>query len=156
MYRCYCYLAAFASMMAVSFSVLAESEDKLITDDDKGRILAHTANAAGFYTVLPSVNSEHLAELLKLYRASLEQREAEVTRYLDENQMDAADVLITVIMPGGLIYAAAKKADLEEARSELSEIAENMSELSRDLMLIQAQTSKLVMLRNGDEQTARR
>lgn len=156
MYRCYFYLAAFASMMAVSFSVLAEREGTPIADDGKGRILAHKANAGGFYTVLPSVNSEHLAELLKLYRASLEQREEEVSRYLDENQMDAADVLITVIMPGGLIYAAAKKADLEEARSELTEITDNMSELSRDLMLLQAQTSKLVMHRNGDERTARR
>jgi hypothetical protein len=142
-------------MMALSFPVLAEREVTPIADDGKGRILAHKANAGGFYTVLPSVNSEHLAELLRLYRASLEQREEEITRYLDENQMGTADVLITVIMPGGLIYAAARKADLEEARSELTEITANMSELSRDLMLIQAQTSQLVMLGKGDEQTSR-
>ena len=128
-------------------SALAEREKNPLSANGQGRILTHSANSAGFYTALPAVNSRRLAELLSLYYASLEKREQEIARYLDENQMDAADLLITVIMPGGLFYAAARKADLEEARSELNEITEDRIELSRDLVLVQTLAGKLAMNR---------
>ena len=146
-YRYYFYLAAFASLMTMPVTALAEREGRPLPGNGQGRILTHAANSAGFYTALPAVNSRHLADLLSLYHASLEKREQEIARYLDENQMDAADMLITVIMPGGLIYAAAKKADLEEARSELNEITEDRIELSRDLVLMQTLARKLAMTR---------
>ena len=52
--------------------------------------------------------------------------------------MDAKDVLITAILPGGLVYAAIRKANIEEARDELSEIVDDMRELSQDLVVMQS------------------
>ena len=54
-------------------------------------------------------------------------------------------MLITVIVPGGLIYAAVRKANLEEARAELTEITNDMDELSRDLLAMQAGTGGLTL-----------
>jgi hypothetical protein len=86
-----------------------------------------------------------LIALLRNYQAALAQRGKEITRYLDENQLDVTDALITVIMPGGLVYAAVRKANIEEARDELTEITESMDELSRDLLVMQAEAGELTL-----------
>lgn len=145
MYRCYFYLAIFASIIAIPVSGLAETAVSPSTTDPQSRNQAHTANDGGFYTVLPAVSNNQLISLLRNHQKALTQREEEITRYLDENQLDTKDVLITVIMPGGLVYAAVRKANLEEARDELTEITEDMDELSRDLLAMLAGASELTL-----------
>jgi len=145
MYRCYFYLAAFAAIMATSVSALAETAVNPSVTDAQNRNWTPTENEGGFYTALPAVNNKQLVGLIRNYQEALTQREQEITRYLDENRLDTADVLITVIMPGGLIYAAVRKANLEEARAELTEITDDMDELSRDLLAMQAGTGELTL-----------
>ena len=145
MYRCYFYLAAFAAIMATSVSALAETAVNPSVTDAQNRNWTPTENEGGFYTSLPAVNNKQLVGLIRNYQEALTQREQEITRYLDENRLDTADVLITVIMPGGLIYAAVRKANLEEARAELTEITDDMDELSRDLLAMQAGTGELTL-----------
>ena len=145
MYRCYFYLAAFAAIMATSVSALAETAVNPSVTDAQNRNWTPTENEGGFYTSLPAVNNKQLVGLIRNYQEALTQREQEITQYLDENRLDTADVLITVIMPGGLIYAAVRKANLEEARAELTEITDDMDELSRDLLAMQAGTGELTL-----------
>ena len=145
MYRCYFYLAAFVAIMTTSVSALAETAVAPTATDAQTRNWTPTENEGGFYTALPAVNNKQLVGLLRNYQEALTQREQEITRYLDENRLDTADVLITVIVPGGLIYAAVRKANLEEARAELTEITNDMDELSRDLLAMQAGTGGLTL-----------
>jgi len=145
MFRFYFYLVAFTSVMAVPVLTFAETSASPTTGDKQGHNRGHTTNNGGFYTALPAVNNNQLIDLLRLYRAALEQREEEVSRYLEENRLDTKDMLITVIMPGGLVYAAVRKANLEEARDELTEITEDMDELSRDLLAMQVEVGELTL-----------
>jgi len=46
--------------------------------------------------------------------------------------------LITIILPGGLLYAAVRKGNLEQAKVELAEMTADRDELSRDLLAMQA------------------
>jgi len=147
MYRLYFYLLAFTSVMAVPVLGFAETAAGPATGDKQSHNRAHIANDGGFYTALPAVDNRQLIDLLRLYRVALEQREGEVSRYLEENQLDTKDMLITVIMPGGLVYAAVRKANLEEARDELTEITEDMDELSRDLLAMQVEAGELTLAR---------
>ena len=126
-------------------SAFAETAVNPATADAQNRNLAPAANEGGFYTALPAVNNKQLIGLLRIYQSALTQREEEITRYLDDNQLDTADVLITVILPGGLIYAAVRKANIEEAKAELAEISEDMDELSRDLLAMQAEAGELTL-----------
>ena len=131
--------------MTTSVSALAETAVAPTATDAQTRNWTPTENEGGFYTALPAVNNKQLVGLLRNYQEALTQREQEITRYLDENRLDTADVLITVIVPGGLIYAAVRKANLEEARAELTEITNDMDELSRDLLAMQAGTGGLTL-----------
>jgi hypothetical protein len=83
--------------------------------------------------------------LIRAYRTFLTRREAEIAKYLDENQLDAKDTLITIIMPGGLLYAAIRTGNLEQAKAELAEVTEDMEELSSDLLAMQAVAGELTV-----------
>jgi len=144
MQRLYVYLAAIASLLSLPVAALAETP---ATADTRGPIFAPAANAAGFYVVLPAVDTEQLIDRISAHRASLTQREQQIRDYLEDHQLGAEDVLITVIMPGGLLYAAVRKANLQQAQAELDQINAAMDELSRDLVAMQALAGDLTVAR---------
>ena len=144
--RCF-WLAALISLIALPVSALAEPPASPATPDLQFRILAPVANAAGFYVALPAVDSTALIERISAHRALLAQRQQEIRRYLEDHQLDARDMLITAIMPGGLFYAAARKGNLEQAETELAELTAVLDELSRDLVAMQAVAGDLSMAR---------
>jgi hypothetical protein len=145
MHRCYFYLLAFISITTAPFSALAEMAVDPVTADTQSRYWTRTANDAGFYIDLPAVNYNQLIGQIRIVLTSLTHRQEEITRYLDENQLDAKDALITAIMPGGLLYAAVRKGNLELAKAELTEITEAMAELSRDLLAMQVEARELTV-----------
>ncbi len=144
MQRLYVYLAAIASLLSLPVAALAETP---ATTDTQGPSFAPAANAAGFYVVLPAVDTEQLIDRISAHRASLTQREQQIRDYLEDHQLGAEDVLITVIMPGGLLYAAVRKANLQQAQAELDQINAAMDELSRDLVAMQALAGDLTVAR---------
>ena len=113
MYRLYFYLAAFVSVTTMPFTALTETAADPATADTQIRQLNPAANDAGFYIDLPSVNSRQLVGLIRAYRASLSNRQQEIMRFMEENRLDTGDRLIAIIPPGGLLYAAARKGNLE-------------------------------------------
>lgn len=54
-------------------------------------------------------------------------------------------MLIAVILPGGLLYAAVRKGNLEQAKVELAETTEDLDELSHDLLAMQAVAGELTV-----------
>lgn len=145
MQRLYVYLAAFLSIITVPVAALAEtSADPAITDTQIPTF-APVANDAGFYVALPAVDTDQLIARISAHRASLTHREQEVRQYLDDHQLGAKDVLITVIMPGGLLYAAVRKGNLQQAQADLDQITAATDELSRDLLAMQAVAGDLTV-----------
>jgi len=132
------YLAVFIAVMTTSVPALAEPAAAPVTVAVQSSNWATTANAGGFYVDLPAVAPTQLIGRIRTYRASLTQRKEEIARYLDENKLDARDTLITVILPGGLIYAAIRTGNLEQAKADLAEVTDDMDALARDLLAMQA------------------
>jgi hypothetical protein len=145
MHRLYFYLAAFLALATVPVAAFAEMAAEPITTDTPHVLQLHTVNAAGFYVDLPALNHNQLLGLIRTYQDSLVQREEALTKFLDEHQLDVKDALITVIMPGGLLYAAVKKGNLEQAQAELAEINDDMDELARDLLAMQIDMRRLTV-----------
>ena len=145
MHRLYFYLAGLISILALPVAALAETPAIPATADTQIRSFAPAANDAGFYVALPAVDSSELIELVSAYQASLTHRQQEIRRYLEDNQLDGKDMLIAVIMPGGLLYAAVRKGNLEQAQAELARLAADMDELSRDLVVMQAVAGELTV-----------
>ena len=64
-----------------------------------------------------------------------------------DNELDGADAVITVIMPGGLLYAGYKKARYEQAKNALASVSTDIEELSTDLLSLQSSSPATVVAR---------
>jgi hypothetical protein len=87
----------------------------------------------GFITQLQVVDAGTLVEQVQVLRSRLIVRKQQLVQEVDEKQLDSGDALLTVLMPGGLLYAGYKKAAYERARNDLAEVSEDITEYSRDL-----------------------
>ena len=143
MHPLYVCLTVCMSIATLSFSALAEPIAAATISGVHSP--ARMANQGGFYIDLPAVKAEQLLERVRDYRASLQHRQGEINQYLDENRFGVKDVLITIILPGGLLYAAIRKGDLEQAKLELAEITLARDELGGDLLAMQALAGELTV-----------
>jgi hypothetical protein len=147
MHRLHFYLALIISIATLPLSALAETAAAPATADWQIHNQVPAAAHGNFYIDLPTVNANQLIGLIRDYRASLTQREQEMMRYLEENRLDTKDVLISIILPGGLLYAAVRKGKREQTKAELAEMSEDLDELSRDLLAMQAVAGELTVAR---------
>jgi len=94
---------------------------------------------------LPYVDRDTLLENVRHLRSRLILRKQELLQFVDDEQPDGGDALITIIMPGGLLYAGYKKARYENAKNELERISEDIEEYSDDLLAMQSAPVPLAM-----------
>lgn len=86
---------------------------------------------------LPEIDRDALIEQVMTLRSQLIQRKQALAESVAENKMDGSDAIISVIMPGGLLYASYKKARYEQAKNELERISADIEEFSGDLLAMQ-------------------
>jgi hypothetical protein len=94
---------------------------------------------------LPDVDRELLAEQVSLLRSQLIARKQALVQSVADRQLDGGDALITIIMPGGLLYAGYKKARYEQARNELDRVSADIEEFSGDLLAMQSRSAPVVV-----------
>jgi len=85
---------------------------------------------------LPEIDHEALAEQVRTLRSQLIQHKQDLVQIVADKKPDGGDVIITVIMPGGLLYAGYKTARYEQALSKLARINADIEEFSNDLLAL--------------------
>ena len=95
-----------------------------------------TAADSGFYfnVDLPVGNDRELLARVQAQRAAMLERKESLAETVADREFDAKDVLITVIMPGGLLYAAQKKARVAMAEKELVLVDAQLQTNAHDLL----------------------
>jgi len=131
--------------MGVSVSAPAQPPAVAVTAGVQGANPGISVNDAGFYIDLPAVSLERLIKQVRAYRAALAQREEQLAQYVDEHGLDVKDTVLTVILPGGLLYAAIRTENLRQAKAELAEVGDDMEALARDLLVMQAAAGDLTV-----------
>lgn len=96
---------------------------------------------------LPDVDRTALIEKIRTLRSQLIQRKQELVQSVADKKMDGGDAFITVIMPGGLLYAGYKKARYEQAQNELASISADIEEFSGDLLAMQSGSAPVIVAR---------
>lgn len=87
---------------------------------------------------LPDVDREALGEKVEMLRAQLIERKEVLTRSLEDKKLDSGDLLISAIIPGGLLYAGYKELRYERAKDELARLDAQINEFGNDLLAVQA------------------
>jgi hypothetical protein len=86
---------------------------------------------------LPQIDHQTLVEQVRILRSGLIQRKQELLQMVADKKLDRGDALITVIMPGGLLYAGYKQARYEQAKNELARVSADIEEYSSDILAMQ-------------------
>jgi hypothetical protein len=90
-----------------------------------------------FIIQLPAVDRETLIEQVEILRDQLIQRKQTLEQIVADNKLDSSDAIITIFMPGGLLYAGYRKVRYEQAKNELANISADIEGFSSDLLAMQ-------------------
>ena len=91
-----------------------------------------------FIVQLPNVDREALIAQVEMLRSRADTAQTSACRFVAEKKLDSGDALITILMPGGLLYAGYKKVRYEQAVNELSHVSADIEEFSGDLLAMQS------------------
>jgi len=98
-----------------------------------------------FIIQLPDVDREMLVEQVEKLRGQLIQRKQVLEQTVADNKLDSSDAIITVLMPGGLLYAGYRKVRYEQAKDELANISADIEEFSSDLLAMQPMSMQVAI-----------
>jgi hypothetical protein len=90
-----------------------------------------------FIIELPNIDRQALIEEVEILRDQLIQRKQTLEQILADKKLDSTDAIITVLMPGGLLYAGYREVRYEQAKNELANISADIEEFSSDLLAMQ-------------------
>ncbi len=85
---------------------------------------------------LPEIDHEALAEQVRTLRSQLIQHKQDLVQIVADKKLDGGDIIITVIMPGGLLDAGYKTARYEHAKNKLARVNADIEEFSSDLLAL--------------------
>ncbi len=99
----------------------------------------------GFVTSLPNVSdvtvTQHLLELQQDLETELTLLKQEVQR----KSFKAIDTLVTVVMPGGLIYAKLRLDSFKRSELKLNRVSDELAQISGELVVFQADNGELIL-----------
>lgn len=129
------HLVILCTLLVTAFttgSVLADQAGDHGTIQEQ-LIWVEAVEGNGFITQVPAIDSHLLAERIEQLRSELIQHQQQLTQAVEKTRLDTGDAVITVIMPGGLLYAGYRKREHTLAKNRLASVTDDIDELTRDL-----------------------
>ncbi len=97
----------------------------------------------GFCTSFRVVENGTLTKRIRAGRSTLQQRQATLAQRVSKQKFSGLDALITIVMPGGLLYAAIKRSNQLVKRQELTQLTQDINQLTGDLLTLESASGKL-------------
>ncbi len=95
------------------------------------------SDAAGFTISLQQVEQPLLLLELQQLQQELWDQQINMLTQLADMSFSAIDTIITIVLPGGLLYAFNKKLNHQQAQADLSELNGALLQLQADINHIQ-------------------
>lgn len=95
-----------------------------------------TTDQDGFTTSLQEVERPQLLMRLKLLQQTLWDKQIELQRLLKKRSFKIADAIITLVAPGGLLYAINKQRNYVQTKTNLSLLNRDLVQLQDDLIAL--------------------
>lgn len=102
-------------------------------------------DSEGFCTTLPDVSDITIAQHLQETQLNLRSRLADLQQQLKRKSFKAIDTLITVVMPGGLIYAKLRLDSYKRSEKALALVSAELDQISGDLVSFQTENGELLV-----------
>ena len=97
---------------------------------------------------IPSLKLSDIKDQMHKTRSDLTVRKNKLTLTVKEKEFSFGDGLITLILPGGVLYAATVKRNYIRAKNELIEVTSRLKEITHDIssFTTQAQAPKAILI----------
>lgn len=105
----------------------------------KNMVNEKPVNSGGFIFDIQKIDPVLLAEDVEKMRGFFIRRQHELAQQMESKQLNSGDAIITLIMPGGLLYAGYRKHEFEQVKDALLAVNTEIKELSNDLVALQGQ-----------------
>lgn len=89
---------------------------------------------SGFIINLPYVTTSEVLQQINRVQSALNQRKIALSKTEKEHCFTAKDSAISIILPGGLLYAAIIKLRHLKIKNQLNSVTKQINELDKDLM----------------------
>lgn len=99
----------------------------------------------GLVVNIPAHESHDVLSQLQTLRAELNANKDQFTKDVENTRFKTSDTIITIVMPGGLLYAANKKRRHAQAKKELRLVTAQLNGFMRDLDFLQDTASKTLL-----------
>jgi len=103
-------------------------------------------DADGFCTSFRLIEHGTLTQRIRAGRSTLQQQQAALAQRVAKQKFSGLDALITIVMPGGLLYAAIKRGHQLEKRQELTQLTQDINQLTGDLLTLESVSGKLQLV----------
>jgi hypothetical protein len=120
------------AMVLATAALTANAADSDVAVHDLERVTIN--NPDGLVEQVPAHKTRELLGQVRDLHSNLSARQVELEKSV---KFEAKDVIITVIMPGGLAYAAHKKIQQKKAETELKNITTELAQLSKDILMLE-------------------
>jgi hypothetical protein len=93
----------------------------------------------GHVARLPASAPLELLHQVRTLRNELQARQTELNEKVAENRDNTTrDVIITVVMPGGLAYGAYRTIQSQKTEKELESITSDITQLEKDMLMLES------------------
>lgn len=118
----------------LSSAAQAADNDRFLIQDNEG-----------FTKSLPNVSdvtvTQHLQELQQNLMTELSALKAEVKR----KSFKAIDTLVTIIMPGGLLYAKLRHDSFKRSEHQMNRVSDELEHISVELVVFQTDNGEILL-----------
>jgi pyruvate/oxaloacetate carboxyltransferase len=128
-----------AGLLLGSYSIHTEAGDSLQLLDEG---MLYVVQDNGLVANIPAHDASATLQHVQSFHSNLQTRQSQCAENVEETRFKAHDTLITIVMPGGLLYAAAKQQQHEQAKQAYTDVTQQLQELQQDLAHFQGTSSE--------------
>lgn len=135
-------LALAALMGALSLPQgAAAAEDAASPFDAHPGSFVRMSNANGFIVGVCSRDRSTLLDEIRYRQSILGKRRTQLSETIGDGRLNAGDIALTILLPGGLLYAAQRSESIRRAQTLRAEIDSRLKELAGELRIFGPQAT---------------
>jgi len=136
------FAVRFSVMVLLSLIALGVHAQGFDTPLIQGSKLLTISHDHGLISNVPVSVTQELTAKVRWLRDSLLAQKEKIVKVIENSQFDTKDAFISIIMPGGLLYASYKKLNHEKAEKELVQVGNDLDGLASDLQMLESISSR--------------
>ncbi len=135
-------ISVFVLLSLVAVGVHAQGFDNPFIQGSRLLTISHDH---GLISDVPAPVTQELTAKVRWLRDSLLAQKAKIIKVIENSQFDTKDKFISILMPGGLLYASHKKLTHDKAEKELVQVDNQLDDLAIDLQMLESISGRMTL-----------